>query len=221
MHHVVAVRTGCRRADPPHGLAAARDTGDTGRRQPLGMPENVGIVDTMISFPNRDMKEVYRFITRQTKDRESQEKFAFPAEYMFKDVPERSLEGAEDPIGVTLREMDLWGIERGMIGVGDPDGAGAEALKKHPDRFIPSSSIDPNDGMKGIKRLVSQYETFGVQGGGRVPGGNVPAGAHQRQEDVPDLRQVRGAGHTTLLLCRSPRAAARRPPASMSSSSTK
>ena len=34
----------------------------------MGMPDDVGIVDTMIGFPHPDMKEVYRFITRQTKD---------------------------------------------------------------------------------------------------------------------------------------------------------
>ena len=37
------------------------------------------------------MKEVYAFITRQTKDRESKEDFEFPVEYMFKDVPEKEI----------------------------------------------------------------------------------------------------------------------------------
>ena len=55
----------------------------------MGMPDDVGIVDTMIGFPHPDMKEVYRFITRQTKDAESKEDFEFPVEYMFKDVPEK------------------------------------------------------------------------------------------------------------------------------------
>jgi predicted TIM-barrel fold metal-dependent hydrolase len=120
------------------------------------------------------MKEVYRFITRQTKDTESKEEFDFPVEYMFKDVPGKGLEAADDPVGVTLREMDLWGIERGLIGVGDPAGTGAEALKRHPDRFIPSSSADPNEGMKGIRRLVREYETFGVRAVGVFPAGTFP-----------------------------------------------
>jgi uncharacterized protein len=138
------------------------------------MPDNVGIVDTMIGFPHPNMKEVYRFITRQTKDTESKEKFSFPAEYMFKDVPERSMEGADDPIGVTLREMDRWGVERGLIGVGDEAGVGARALKQYPDRFIPSASADPNDGMKGVARLVSQHETYGVRAVGVFPAGTFP-----------------------------------------------
>jgi predicted TIM-barrel fold metal-dependent hydrolase len=140
----------------------------------MGMPENVGIVDTMIGFPHPDMKEVYRFITRQTKDAESKEDFEFPVEYMFKDVPEKGLTGSEDPIAITLREMDLWGVEKGLIGVGDREGLGAKALSQHPDRFIPSSSIDPNDGMEGIRRLVAEYETHGVRAVGCFPAGTFP-----------------------------------------------
>ena len=137
----------------------------------MGMPTDIGIVDTMIGFPHGDMKEVYRFITRQTKDAESKEKMAFPAEYMFKQVPERALEGSEDPVGITLREMDRWGIERGLIGC---DRLGREALAKHPDRFIPSTSTDPNDGMEGIARLVKEYETYGVRAVGVFPAGTFP-----------------------------------------------
>ena len=175
----------------------------------------------MLGFPHADMKEVYRFITQQTKDTESKEEFKFPAEYMFKDVPEKALEGGDDPIGVTLREMDLWGIERGLIGVGDRAGIGAEAMKRHPDRFIPSSNADPNEGMKGIAQLVREYETYGVRAVGAFPSGHLPPGGHQRQEDVPDLRQVRGAGDPHLLLRRRPRPPPQVRAASASSSSTR
>jgi predicted TIM-barrel fold metal-dependent hydrolase len=140
----------------------------------MGMPTDVGVIDTMLAFPHPDMKEVYRFITRQTKDVQSKEEFEFPAEYMFKQVPEKELTGVDDPIGVTVREMDLWGIERGLIGVGDPAGTGADAMKRYPDRFIPSSSIDPNRGMADIRRLVQEYETFGVRAVGVFPAGTFP-----------------------------------------------
>jgi uncharacterized protein len=140
----------------------------------MSMPQDIGIVDTMIGFPHSDMKEMYRFITRQTKDTQSKEEFDFPVEYMFKDVPNKGLEDSADPIAVTLREMDLWGIEKGLIGVGDREGIGAKALTQHPDRFIPSASIDPNDGMKGISRLVSEYETYGIRAVGVFPAGTFP-----------------------------------------------
>jgi uncharacterized protein len=140
----------------------------------MGMPTDVGIVDTMIGFPHADPKEAYRFVTRQTKDDESREKFAFPVEYIFKDVPGTELAGSEDPIGVTLAEMDRWGIDRALIGVGDRAGIGAEALRRHPERFIPSTQADPNEGMKGIRRLVELYETFGIRAVGVFPAGTFP-----------------------------------------------
>jgi len=140
----------------------------------VGLPVDVGIVDTMIGFPHMDMKAVYAFITRQTKDRESKHEFAFPAEYMFKDVPEVDLTADPDPVGLTVREMDLWGVELGMIGVGDPEGHGEEALKRYPDRFIPSTTADPNDGMKGIRGLVKAYEKWGVRAVGVFPSGTFP-----------------------------------------------
>ena len=140
----------------------------------MTMPADVGIVDTMVGFPHPDMKEVYRFITTQTKDIESKEEFDFPVEYLFKDGTGKALEGSADPVGITLREMDLWGVERAMIGVDDLAGSGAEALKRHPDRFIPSSSADPNEGMKGIRRLVREHETYGTRAVGVFPSGTFP-----------------------------------------------
>jgi hypothetical protein len=140
----------------------------------MAMPQGIGIVDTMIGFPHRDMQEVYAFITRQTKDRQSKEEFAFPAEYMFKDVPEKDLTDSDDPISVTLREMDHWGIEKGLIGVGDPEGVGALALKRHPDRFIASGNADPNLGMDGIRQIVRDYETYGIRAVGCFPSGTFP-----------------------------------------------
>src|SRR5215472_9598666 len=95
----------------------------------MTFPPGVGIVDTMIGFPHGDMKKTYAFITRQTKDRQSTEEFQFPVEYMFKQVPEKELVDADDPVAVTLSEMDRWGIERGLIGVGGEGGVGEEALK--------------------------------------------------------------------------------------------
>lgn len=140
----------------------------------MGMPTDVGIVDTMIGFPHGDMKEVYRFITQQTKDTQSKEEFAFPAEYMFKQVPEKQLTGTDDPIGVTLGEMDRWGIEKGLVGVGHTEDIGERALRQHPDRFIASANADPNKGMEGIRDIVKAYETWGIRAVGCFPAGTFP-----------------------------------------------
>jgi predicted TIM-barrel fold metal-dependent hydrolase len=140
----------------------------------MTFPQNVGIIDTMIGFPHGDMKKTYAFITRQTKDRQSSEEFQFPVEYMFKQVPEKDLVDADDPIAVTLHEMDRWGIERGLIGIGGNDGVGTEALKRYPDRFIASHECDPNAGMEGIRRLVRLHETYGIRAVTAFPAGTFP-----------------------------------------------
>ncbi len=85
----------------------------------MGMPGDIPIIDTMIGFPAKDMKAQYAFITQQTKDSQSKEEFAFPAEYMFKAPPdkEKALREADDAVGYTLSQMDAWGVEIGMVGV--------------------------------------------------------------------------------------------------------
>ena len=69
----------------------------------MGMPTDIGIIDTMIGFPMRDTEAVYEFIKKQTKDADSKQS-AFPAEYMFKQAPKQGTEGDEDPVGITLRD---------------------------------------------------------------------------------------------------------------------
>ena len=136
----------------------------------MGMPSDIGIIDTMISFPASDFSQ-YDFIRAQLQDAESRESFDFPVEYMFKNVP-KELYGAETPIDITLHEMDRFGVERGLIGVENE--VSREALRKHPDRFIASGNVDPNRGMEGIRDMVRQHEEFGVRAFGAFPAGCNP-----------------------------------------------
>jgi len=132
------------------------------------MPSGIGIVDTMIGFPADDFK-MYDFIREQLKDGSA--KFDFPVEYMFKNVP-KELYGKGDPISVTLHEMDRFGVEIGLIGVGGD--VSRKALKEHPDRFVAQGSVDPNKGMEGIRDMVRQYEEFGVRSFGAFNAGYNP-----------------------------------------------
>ena len=132
------------------------------------MPAGIGIVDTMIGFPADDFK-MYDFIREQLKDGSAD--FDFPVEYMFKHVP-KELYGSGDPISVTLHEMDRFGVEVGLIGVGGE--VSRQALKAHPDRFVAQGSVDPNKGMAGIRDMVRQYEEFGVRSFGAFNAGYNP-----------------------------------------------
>ncbi len=94
----------------------------------MAMPSGVPVVDTMIGFPKEGFAQ-YDFIRKGTKDKSSIEEMQFPVEYIFKDVPKDL--PTEDPVAVTLHEMDRFGIEVGVIGVSDE--TSRLALRKYPD----------------------------------------------------------------------------------------
>jgi predicted TIM-barrel fold metal-dependent hydrolase len=134
----------------------------------MGMPSGIGIVDTMIGFP-QEGDAVYDFIRKQTKDQGSKD-MRFPAEYMFKNVPHDL--PADDPVSFLLHEMDKYGIEVAMIGV---DKVAQRALKLRPDRFVPSGSVtDPNDVTGSVRQLRRDYEEFGIRAVGAFPSGTFP-----------------------------------------------
>ncbi|HEV8297882.1 MAG TPA: amidohydrolase family protein [Acidimicrobiales bacterium] len=135
----------------------------------MSMPTNIGIIDTMIGFPT-DFGH-YDFIRKQAKDQQTKEGFDFPVEYIFKGVP-KDLYGQDDPLGVTLEQMDKWGVEIGMINCEDE--IGQRALKNHPDRFVPSMGVDPNKGMNEIRRMVKNAELYGVRSVSAFPAGCLP-----------------------------------------------
>ena len=80
----------------------------------MSLPKDIGIVDCMIGFPASDFSQ-YDFIRAQLRDSQSRDDFDIPVEYMFKNVP-KELYGAENPIDITLREMDRFGVELGLVG---------------------------------------------------------------------------------------------------------
>jgi predicted TIM-barrel fold metal-dependent hydrolase len=132
---------------------------------------SVPIVDTMIGFA-RDPRARHEVLLSRTADRQSRDKFAMPAEYMFKDVPEKKpVEG--DPIAHTLAEMDRWGIRIGMISVGKGDEADV-ALKRHPERFVGSFSPDPTEGVEAIRKLRRAHAEHGIRAVTIFPAGFSP-----------------------------------------------
>jgi predicted TIM-barrel fold metal-dependent hydrolase len=136
----------------------------------MAYPQGLPIIDTMIGFPHEGFAQ-YDFIRKQAKDRSTREEMEFPVEYMFKEVP-RDLP-TDDPISVTLHEMDKYGIERGMIGVAAE--VSRLALKKHPGRFIPSGAVtDPNDVTGSVRAIRREYEEYGIRATSVFPSGTYP-----------------------------------------------
>jgi uncharacterized protein len=133
---------------------------------PVGLP----VIDTMMGFPHEGSAQ-YDFIRKQTKDRESKEAFEFPVEYMFKDVPQGL--STDDPVSLVLQQMDRFGIEKAMIGVGED--SAQLALKMFPDRFVASGALaDPNDVMGSVNAIRREHEEFGIRATSVFPSGTFP-----------------------------------------------
>jgi predicted TIM-barrel fold metal-dependent hydrolase len=73
---------------------------------------------------------------------------------------------------VTLREMDRHNIEMGMIGIGSENSR--RALERHPERFIPALSVDPNDIMGALRRIHEAHEEYGIRAVEMFPCGFFP-----------------------------------------------
>jgi uncharacterized protein len=138
--------------------------------QIMVMPTDIGVIDTMVGFPKRDRSEVYKFLDPHLKDKESKEEFTFPAQYMFKDVPE-NLEDNVDPVAVVLDNLDRFGVSQAMVGVRKDRGDSVRALQEHPDRFLGSVEVDPTQGMDGVRYLQEMVETYGIKAATTFPAG--------------------------------------------------
>ncbi len=53
----------------------------------MTMPTGIPVIETFLGFPSRNRKDVYKFLAPHLRDAESKG-FSFPAQYMFKDVPD-------------------------------------------------------------------------------------------------------------------------------------
>ena len=93
---------------------------------------------------------------------------------MFKDVPHPEPGG--DPVAFLVEQMDTFGIEKGMVGVGfdERSADSVRALKEHPDRFFGSYEVNPNRGMDGVRELIRAVEELGVKAATAFPAGMNP-----------------------------------------------
>src|ERR1044072_8796950 len=80
----------------------------------MGFSKDIGIIDLGIGFPFQSIEEkkaTYDFFRPLLKDQQSKEEFEFPAQYMFKDVPD-IVPADVDPVRWTVEKMDAFGIEQ-------------------------------------------------------------------------------------------------------------
>ncbi len=127
----------------------------------MPMPSDFKIIDLMLSVPGEDNSQWYEFMKPLLMDQESREMFKFPAQYMFKDVPQ--VGGKEDYVAYTIEQMDKHGIHRAMLGIDDANVVAKEALQRFPERFFPCYEANPNNGMEEVRKIERLYKDYGLK----------------------------------------------------------
>jgi predicted TIM-barrel fold metal-dependent hydrolase len=139
----------------------------------VSMPTDIGIIDLGMGFPYRSVEEkkaAYDFFRPLLRDRQSTEEFEFPAQYMFKDVPDVVGPGV-DPVAWTVAAMDAHGIDQAMVGLGEH---GIRARAEHPGRFHLMAGVDPNRGVDALRDLSTAKAEHGVVAAMCFPSGTFP-----------------------------------------------
>jgi predicted TIM-barrel fold metal-dependent hydrolase len=144
----------------------------------MAYPSDVGVIDLMIGFPMGDKKATYDYLMKGIKDAESKDSFSFPAEYMFKDVPEGAGDGV-DPVDECFREMDKYNVEQGLFGNLQQ---GSDAQSRYPGRVHLSLEVDPNDVMGTVAKIKGAHAKYGIKAVTLFPSGCLP------QVNVDDAR---------------------------------
>lgn len=138
------------------------------------------VIDTMFGLPDKNgFQGAYNAMKAGYRDRESRT-FAFPAEYMFKDVPD--VANIADPVGYTVEQMDKYNIERAFLALNTFSDLNAEAQKRFPDRFVFDLPIDPNFGMDEIARIRGLMKEYDVRALSFFPSGSYPQVAINAKE---------------------------------------
>jgi uncharacterized protein len=137
----------------------------------MGFAHDIGSIDLMIGFPTPRPEAKYHFMAPLLKDEESRE-MAFPAGYLFTDVPEPVDAETGDPVTATLAAMDRHGIAVGLINLGSE--SVTRALRDYPDRFIAALEVDPNDVTGTVRSIRRAHAEHGIKAVSSFPAGCTP-----------------------------------------------
>jgi predicted TIM-barrel fold metal-dependent hydrolase len=131
------------------------------------------VIDLMFGLPDpAGLHAAYESFKPLYRDKESRE-FAFPAQYMFKDIPNIETIG-DDPVGWAVKHMDRFNIEKALIGVNEFSDMHKTARDRFGDRFVFDVPLDPNGGMDEVRRLRRLTKEYDVRAASVFPCGCNP-----------------------------------------------
>lgn len=138
----------------------------------MAMPNDIRIIDLMLSVPGYDNSSWYDFMKPLLLDEQSKTMFKMPAQYMFKDIPQAGTQ--EDYIAYTIDLMDKFNIEMAMTGIDSDNLVAQEAIKRYPNRFIASYEANPNNGMDEVRKIKQLHKAYGIKAVTAFPSGLCP-----------------------------------------------
>ncbi|MGE0326797.1 MAG: amidohydrolase family protein [Polyangiaceae bacterium] len=138
----------------------------------MSMPKDVRVIDLMLNIPGEDNSGWYEFMKPLLLDRESQQVFKMPAQYMFKNIPDVGPQ--EDYIDYTIKKLDQFNIEAALMGIDDENSIVKEAKRRFPERILASYHANPNNGMDEVRKIVRMHEEHGIVAVTAFPSGLCP-----------------------------------------------
>jgi predicted TIM-barrel fold metal-dependent hydrolase len=138
----------------------------------MAMPRDIGVIDTMMGLPGGNRRWWAAAMAPLLLDAQSRAEFQHAASYMYKELP--ADDAGDDPGGTLIAEMDRWNVTQALVPVSFEDEAAQAALRKYPDRILPSFQVDPNQAMEGVRALKRAAQEFGVIAATFFPCGCVP-----------------------------------------------
>ncbi len=139
---------------------------------PLPRPHDIQAIDLMMNIPGADQRSWYQFMQPLFLDARSRSFEKIPVEYMFRNVPDAGAQS--DYIAYTVDLMDQHGIAQAMLGIGGPDEANIEAIRRYPDRFFASATASPGGGMEEVRRIEALHREVGIKAVTGFPSGLCP-----------------------------------------------
>jgi predicted TIM-barrel fold metal-dependent hydrolase len=127
----------------------------------MSYPDGSKVIDLMFGLPDAGaLAAAYDSFKPLYRDRQARE-FAFPAQYMFKNIPD--IANVTDPVGWAVEQMDKFNIERALIGIDPNSKLPAIARDRFPDRFFFDVPTDPNYGVDEIRRIKALTKEYDVR----------------------------------------------------------
>ena len=139
----------------------------------MSYPKDIGIIDCMMGIPNHaDHSDWYESFAPLLNDQQSRDMFKMPAQYMFKDIPNKEAD-VSDFVSWTVEQMDKHGIEKAMVGYNE-DETSKRAAKDFPDRFFFDLPCNPGKGMDEVRRVKRLHKEIGIKSVSVFPAGTLP-----------------------------------------------